>query len=182
MSLADFQHWAGRLSTADKLTLIATIATLAAVLVAIWQLRESNKTARGQFWLMLRGVITQYDDVHANFRPRGKWHASAMQPDRVNDWARTELYMGLLEYCNRLIEDGLLDQDHFRAWYEYRVDNLLSNPRVVTYKLHDNASGWREFYALCKRLSIVVPPATKGLPPFIREEGTGYAGSSPDAG
>ena len=65
MSLADFQHWAGTLSTADKLTLIATIATLVAVLVAIWQLRESNKTARGQFWLMLRSVLTQYDDIHA---------------------------------------------------------------------------------------------------------------------
>ena len=182
MSVADFQHWARTLSTADKLTLIATIATLVAVSVAIWQLRETNKTSRGQFWLMLRSVMTQYDDIHANFRPLGKWHASATQPDTVNDWARTELYMGLLEYCDKLIEDGLLDHNHFRDWYKYRVNNLLANPGVVTYKLHDNASGWREFRALCKKLGIDVPPATKSLSPFIREEGAGYAGPMPDAG
>ena len=170
MHLANFGTWAMTLSTADTFTLIATVATLVAVLVAIWQLRDTNKTARGQFWLMLRSVMTQYDDIHANFRPRGKWHASRTQPDTVNDWARTELYMGLLEYCNKLIENGLLDNEHFKKWYEYRIENLLSNPRVVKYKLHDNVTGWKEFYDLCERLRIEIPKPLEDLPPFIRAD------------
>jgi hypothetical protein len=113
--------------------------------------------------------MTQYDDIHANFRPLGEWHGSSTLPNKVDDWAWTELYMGLLEYCDTLIERGLLDEQHFNDWYAYRIRNLLSNPRVVTYKLHDNADGWRVFYALCKRLRIVIPPATKGLAPFIQE-------------
>jgi len=137
MQLADVEKWAGRVGPSDTpLTLIATVATFLAVLVAIWQLRDTKKIAQAQFWLMLRGVMTQYDDIHANFRPRGKWHGSSTQPDTVNDWARTELYMGLLEYCDELLADGLLHQANFKTLHAYRTRNLLSNPRVVTYKLH----------------------------------------------
>jgi hypothetical protein len=171
MQFGDVEKWAGGFS--NTLTLITTVATFLAVLVAIWQLRDTNKTVKGQFWLMLRSVMTQYDDIHANFRPRGKWHGSSTHPDTVSDWARTELYMGLLEYCDELIADGLLDKRHFKNWYEYRIRNLLSNPRVVTYKLHDNADGWQKFYILCKRISINIPPATKGLSPFIRDDPPG---------
>ena len=171
MHATDFKNWVMTLNTTDKLTLIATVATLIAVLIAIWQLRDTNKTTKGQCWLMLRGVMTQYDDIHANFRPRGKWHASKMQPATVNDWARTELYMGLIEYCNWLIGEGLLDSEHFKKWYEYRIKNLLLNPRVVKYKLHDNAAGWTEFYDLCeRRLAIKIPKPIEGLPPFIRAD------------
>jgi hypothetical protein len=167
MSLTDIESWWG---TTDKLTLFGTAATFAAVLVAIWQLRDANKTAVGQFWLTLRGVITEYDDIHANFRPRGRWHGSTTLPNQVNDWARTELYMGLLEYCNTLMDQDLLDRKHFRDWYAYRIRNLLSNPRVITYKLHDNAEGWKEFHALCKRLRIKIPEPAMGLAPFISED------------
>ena len=78
--------------------------------------------------------------------------------------------MGLLEYCNTLMDQGLLDRKHFRDWYAYRIRNLLSNPRVITYKLHDNADGWKEFHTLCKRLRIKIPEPTKGLAPFISED------------
>jgi hypothetical protein len=81
------------------------------VLVAIWQLRDANKTAVGQFWLTLRGVMTEYDDIHANFRPRGRWHGSTTLPNQVNDWTRTELYMGLLEYCNTLMAQVCLTEN-----------------------------------------------------------------------
>src|SRR5580700_1462030 len=54
MQHADIEEWAGRFSTTDTLTLIATVATFLTVLVAIWQLRDTNKTAEAQFWLMLR--------------------------------------------------------------------------------------------------------------------------------
>jgi hypothetical protein len=186
MDLADIENWVGALSTADKLalfgaaaTLVATLATLIAVLVAVQQLRAGNKTARGQFWLMLRSVMTQYDDIHANYRPRGRWHASLSQPDTVTDWARTELYMGLLEYCNKLMDDGLLDKTHFKDWYKYRIENLLSNPRVVTYKLREIPEGWRQFYALCEKMRIPIPPATNGLPVFIRQDHPGSLPATP---
>jgi hypothetical protein len=175
--MVDAGNWLGTLATTNTLTLVTTAATLLAVLIAIWQLRiairqlkDANKTTKGQFWLMLRDVMSQYDDIHSNFRPGGKWHASSTQPDTISDWARTELYMGLLEYCNEMIKSGLLDKGHFEDWYRYRVANILSNPRVVTYKLHKNASGWKKFRDLCEILKVTIPPATENLPPFSRDD------------
>jgi hypothetical protein len=173
MDFADAEKWvadAGTLLITLVTTNALTFITLLTVLIAIWQLMDTNKIARGQFWLMLRDVMSQYDDIHSNFRPGGKWHASSTQPDTIGEWARTELYMGLLEYCNELIKGRLLDKGHFEDWYKYRIDNLLSNPRVVTYKLQKNASGWKKFWDLCERLKVTIPPATETLPPFSRDD------------
>ncbi|MGJ0506603.1 MAG: hypothetical protein ACR652_05595 [Methylocystis sp.] len=171
--MADAGSWLGTLATTNTLTLIITAATLLAVLVAIWQLRiaiwhlkDTNKTTRGQFWLMLRELMSQYDDIQSNFLPGGKWHGSSTQPDTTSDWGRTESYMGLFEYCNEMIKDGLLDEGRFRDWYKHRVEAILSNPRIVTYELHKNANDWKNFMDLCERLKIKIPPGADNLSPF----------------
>jgi hypothetical protein len=111
--------------------------------------------------------MANYDDVHANLRPRGKWHASLEEPHIVEEWAKVETYMGLFEYCKELIDAGLLRKDEFKRWYLYRLSNLLANPRIVTFKLHQLRDEWKDLIALCQTMDEVIPPPTKDLPPFI---------------
>jgi hypothetical protein len=65
---------------------------------------------------MVRGVLANYDDVHANLRPKGIWAPrkgemySPRGPKKAAEWARVELYMGMFEYCETLIRRGLLGE------------------------------------------------------------------------
>jgi hypothetical protein len=191
MDLADVGNWLPDLTPGDRIALSGAVLTLIAVLIAMWQLRDSHKTAmeqmhanneaasrqmkasnqyaRGQNWLLFRNTITHYDDIHANFRPRGAWYESRTKPDTVEEWARVELYMGLFEFQDELMDNEMLDPVQVRDWYYYRIENILQNPRVVKYKLRDNAEGWRRFLKLCDRLGLKLPEQTGQLPPFIRD-------------
>jgi hypothetical protein len=167
-----------QLTVGDEIALIAAVLTGIAVTVALWQLRDSHKAAavqmaqsnqyaKGQNWLLLRSVLTHYDDVHAKLRPSGDWYESSMKPDTTEDWARTELYMGVFEFAKELTDTGMLDREHLRDWYRYRIKNLLANPRIVQYKLIDHADGWRRFLGLCEDLKLQLPrPVAVG--PFLR--------------
>jgi hypothetical protein len=72
--------------------------------------KRSTEIARGQFMIMTRGVLTNYDDIHANFRPGGLWDWSKTRkgPETATEWARTELYMGTFEFCETMLEVGYL--------------------------------------------------------------------------
>ena len=118
--------------------------------------------------MALREMMMQYDDIHTNFRPGGKWSQSMSEPDTLDDWARVESYLGLLEFCNRLMREDLVSESDFKDGYSYRIINLLSNPRIVGFKLRDNARAWQELLALCKKMGIQIPTVTGNLPPFIR--------------
>jgi hypothetical protein len=174
--MAEAGSWLGTLATTNTLTLIATVATLLVVLIVIWQLRkviwqlkDTNKNTRGQLWLMLRDLMSQYDDIHLNFLPGGKWHGSSTQPDTTSEWGRTQSYMGLFEYCDEMIKDGLLDEGRFGDWYKHRIEAILTNPRIVTYELQKRANDWKKFTELCKTLKIKIPPGTDNLPSYSRD-------------
>jgi hypothetical protein len=144
-------------------TLIITALGVAAGLFALFfawlavseaqrQARENAKMSKAQFWILLRGIFTSYDDIHANFRPDGDWHSDSELPSATADKGRTELYMGLFEYCDRLLEEGLIDKQAFAASYSYRLRNILTNPWVIEKKLKAHRRGWRGFINLCYRI------------------------------
>jgi hypothetical protein len=158
------------MSTSDWIAVVTLCVAVVAAVFALLQLHRSNQIARSQSWLTLRDLMTHYDDVIANFRPGGKWYGSESQPHTVEDWSKIETYIGTFEYCRRLIAANVLNKREFLASYEFRIRNLLQNPRVVTYKLHSERQGWLDFIALCEDAKIEIPEPTQGLPPFVYDD------------
>jgi hypothetical protein len=141
----------------DAVSLVGTFAALVAILVAWRQLGDSNRYAVAQNWITIRAILTEYDDIHANLRPGGNWHASKEKPDTIADWARTELYMGTYELMEVLMSKKLLEYEQIAKFYKYRVGNIIANPKIVKYKLIDNADRWPDFRNLCDRLELRLP-------------------------
>jgi hypothetical protein len=150
---------------------IALVAAWLALVEAQKQARENAKTAKAQFWIMLREVFASYDDIHDNFRPEGNWFRAADLPKEPGDKGRTELYMGLFEYCDRLLEEELIDMEAFEAPYAYRLKNILENPWVIQAKLIDHRHGWRGFINLCYRLpKVLEKKPIPGVGPLSEDE------------
>jgi hypothetical protein len=143
--------------------------------LAAEEAKRSTEVARAQFWVMVRGVLANYDDVHANLRPEGIWGVpkgekySVRGPQDAAEWARVELYMGMFEYCEALISRRLLEQEDFRKAYRYRLNNLVHNAVIVEEKLHTFRPDWKDFWDLCERLDVDIPsrdelPQREGRP------------------
>jgi hypothetical protein len=134
-------------------------ANLALLTLTSEEIKATAQTTKAQFWVLIRSVFAWYDDVHAKFRPEGEWHWTKTQkgPSTAEEWARTEVYMGMFEYCEDLIKAGLLDQHQFSESYRYRIGNIVANPVVVSEKLCAHKKDWRRFIELCVRLKIELP-------------------------
>ncbi|MCU1251117.1 MAG: hypothetical protein JWQ49_4146 [Edaphobacter sp.] len=150
-------------------TLVGLIAALAGVVfaiktlkVAIQTVEESQRVARANFFVSVRALLANYDDVHAYLRPGGKWaRVPIAGPANPREWARLELYMGTFEYCETLIHHRLLDLEEFRKSYGYRLELILANPIIVEAKLVDLLEGWRDFYNLCRTCGISLPAGVR---------------------
>jgi len=130
------------------------------------QARENAEYTKAPYWILLRGVLANYDDIHAKFRPDGAWHNSSVLSKDVEDVARTELYMGLLEYCDKLLEKKLLDERDFPASYRYRLKNIVTNGWIRTAKLgkeedDGHRADWLAFINLCYRVGVPITGVEK---------------------
>jgi hypothetical protein len=146
------------------LTAIGVAIAAIGIFYAVKTLRDNGKIARAQFFATVRGLMTNYDDVHAKFRPGGDWAPAGRQryahtgPDKPQEWARVELYMGLFEFCERLLKRGLMEQEDFNKSFLYRLENLMVNAVVVKTKLLSSLKGgWVDFLSLCHRCKVAVP-------------------------
>jgi hypothetical protein len=145
------------------LTTVGLVIAAGGVFYAIKTLRENTKIAQAQFFVSVRQLAANYDDVHANVRPGGTWAPHEGQkygevgPQNAAEWARVELYMGMFEYCEKLIHRNLLGERDFSHAYVYRLRNLLSNAVIVEVKLHLHKDGWQDFYRLCQRFHVHIP-------------------------
>jgi hypothetical protein len=156
-----------RMSLTDKIalwtlivTIIGVVFALAGIAVAIWTLKESAKVAKAQFFVTIRALLANYDDIHAYLRPEGKWATVPISgPTGATEWARLELYMGTFEYCETLIRHGFLDEKEFCKAYGYRLQNIVVNPMIVEEKLIELGEYWVDFCKICKRCGISLPAA-----------------------
>lgn len=135
------------------------------------------KTQRAQFWLELRKMFGEHDEVHKMLRD-GTWprslaasssvsNASSMDTDSSGDrkepsteqWAALESYMGLFEHCKAMIDDELIDLPTFSSIYRYRIGNILANQTIVKAKFLNKTlrEGWKDFIALAEELKYKVP-------------------------
>src|SRR5918912_1611258 len=112
----DVSHWS---DIATIIVAIIAVITLSYTAVQVtlakqasrttaYQVELAEKTTRGQLWLQLRQLFTNYDEIHIKLRPNGEWYRSDLEPTNA-DMPKVEVYMGLFEHCERLLEDGLID-------------------------------------------------------------------------
>jgi hypothetical protein len=146
------------------LTTIGVAIAAIGILYAIKTLRDNGTIAHAQFFATVRGLMANYDDVHVKFRPGGDWAPAEGKryahtgPDKPQEWARVELYMGLFEFCEVLLKRGLMEQEDFNRSFLYRLENLMLSGVIVKTKLLSSLKGgWIDFLSLCDRCNVHVP-------------------------
>jgi hypothetical protein len=141
-------------------TLIVSALTVLIAMIGIWYaaktLKDSIRVSRAQFFATVRGLMSNYDDVHAKLRPGGDWAPPVPAgPENAAEWARVELYMGLFEYCERLLQQKLLNQTDFDRNLRYRLTNIVANRFIVERKLRPPlVKEWSDFVQLCGRCKV----------------------------
>jgi len=141
----------------------ADIATIAGIPIAAlvliytaYQIHQSTKVSRGQFWLELEKMFAQHDEVHLKLRPGGEWTINNAGPEAVEDWAKIEDYMGLFEHCELMLRKRLIDWETFGLIFSYRLHNIVANKIIVDAKLRQEGKSWQAFIRLLKRLKIEI--------------------------
>jgi len=163
----DFRDWLLNMNdrSISWWTFVTTVFGVAAGLVALYftwrQVRDtriqSEKNAennQANSILQIREAFDSHIEAHINLRPGGVWHNSESEPTTTADYAKIELYMGLFEFCDELLERELLDLDTFKRQYNYRIQNLLTNGFVIGSKLVSSRENWLGFINLCYRVDV----------------------------
>jgi hypothetical protein len=114
------------------------------------QMAASAKVNNAQLWLSFREFLSKYDEVHVNLHPRSKddWQ----EPKDAKEQVKVELYMGLFEHANRMLDMGLIDLETFKDIYRYRITNIISNNWVRTHKIEKEGNSWLNFIRLCHKV------------------------------
>jgi hypothetical protein len=132
------------------IALLGFIGAVISILYAARQLRDSKRSAQGNFLLRFDEMLDRHDAVHKRLRPGGD--LASGETIAPGDWPAIERYMGLFERIKILIDDGFIDLDAFDRLYGYRIDNITNNKQIKQAKLVDRAYGWRDFNALVQDL------------------------------
>jgi hypothetical protein len=133
--------------------LVGLYFTWRAVKDAAIQAKRNADSTRASFGLQLRQSFDAHIEAHTKLRPGGVWHGSLTEPS-TEAYAKIEVYMGLFEFCDELLEQKFLKLDTFRRQYLYRVNNLLTNRFVAHDKLVCRRDGWLGFINLCYRIGV----------------------------
>ncbi len=141
-------------SVSDIATIFAFLLAIFGFWYAVKQFNQYKKTEQARFWLDLRKMFKEHDEVHQRLRNPEDWRSSRIGPVNNDEWAKVEAYMGLFELCNILIKRNLIDIEIFKTQYEYRIRNILSNEVIRQKKLIDAKEGWKEFIELVKKLDL----------------------------
>jgi len=160
MSIDTFLKGIASMNLADwaNIATIAGIPIAALVLIyTAYQVHQSTKISRGQFWLELEKMFAQHDEVHIKLRPGGEWTTHDAGPKTVEDWAQVEDYMGLFEHCELMLRKGLLDWETFALIFSYRLHNIVANRVIVDAKLRRERQSWQAFIRLLRQLKIEIP-------------------------
>ena len=131
------------------------IGFAASYLLTRIQIREARKVARAQLLLGFDQRLSEFDKVHQALRPGGSWPRDRDHPPEGMQWSEVEGYMGAFERLNVLLTDRIVSTELVKAFYEYRLHNLVANAGIQD-KLKRFPDGWSNFLELCKHLGIEV--------------------------
>jgi len=119
----------------------------------------------GGFIATLHGLLANYDDVHVKSRHGGEWTqedstGKIKGRDNAEEWASVELYMGLFEFCERLLKQRLMNYADFEQNLRYRLANIVANPVIVNSILESSRGAyWGDFVKLCDRSGVKIVTA-----------------------
>ncbi|HEX8130513.1 MAG TPA: hypothetical protein VF527_15535 [Pyrinomonadaceae bacterium] len=146
--------------TLDDWSKIATIAAgaiaVCALLYTARQVRLSAKISRADFWLELRKMFAEHQEIHLKLR-NGELSVTDENFPGEDDWSRLEAYMGLFEHCQVMLNEKLLDWNTFNDIYGYRILLIVNNPLIVREKIINRRSGWKKFIGLLERMGSEMP-------------------------
>jgi hypothetical protein len=140
----------------DVATILGVIIGASSLLVAARNTTITQRTNRARFWLDLRKMFADHDEVHRDLRPGGKWAVAGSGPSSPEEWAKVEAYLGLFETCEDMIRTGLVDLASFGRSYGYRIANIVANETIRREKLVHRAEYWERFNRLAKRLGLAI--------------------------
>jgi hypothetical protein len=140
----------------DIATICGVIVGAVSLVVAARNTGLTKRSNRARFWLDLRNMFADHDDVHRKLRPGGAWASAGSGPNTPEEWADVESYLGLFETCEDIIRARLIDLESFRRSYEYRIRNIVGNDRIRQEKLVSRGQYWARFNRLAGRLGVEV--------------------------
>jgi hypothetical protein len=133
----------------DIATICGVIVGAVSLIVAARNTSLTKRSSRARFWLDLRKMFADHDEVHRKLRPGGAWTSAGSGPSTPEEWADVEAYLGLFETCEDIIRARLIDLKSFRRSYEYHIRNIVGNDRIRQEKLVSRGQYWARFNRLC---------------------------------
>ena len=144
------------MSLTDIVTAFGALLTGVGLIYTGIQVKLSRRTARSQFLIQLYQLMEQHNEIHARLTGLG-WPDGRRGPETVDEWIMVGRVLGLFEYINILVKDGLVDLDTVDRLYSYRLFHLVNNEVIRNRHFGEN-SGWDGVIELLKGL--------KGRPMF----------------
>jgi hypothetical protein len=90
--------------------------------------RANTKVRRATFWLDIRKMFTEHNDVYMKLQKGGPWYQSDKQPADPQDRTKVIAYLSLLEQVKAMLDKGLIDKklstqhrSHFGCGSYYRM-------------------------------------------------------------
>jgi len=117
------------MSLTDVLTAVGAMLTGVGLIYTGIQVKLSRKTTRSQFLLQLYQLMEQHNEVHARLTGLG-WPDGRQGPDTVQEWLQVGRLLGVFEYIQILVQDGLLDLDTVDELYSYRLFHVWKNEAI----------------------------------------------------
>lgn len=137
------------------LTGIGVIFTGIGLIYTAVQIKRSRKIARSEFLIHLYELMEQHNELHVRLMPRlkgGGWPGGREGPDTPEDWIGVGRLMGLFEYIQILVEDGVLDANTVDKLYSYRIIPLVNNQFIYERHLTETTNTWTGFKKLWESL------------------------------
>jgi hypothetical protein len=125
------------MSVTDVLTAIGALLTGIGLIYTGIQVKLSRKTTRSQFLIQLFQLMEQHNEIHGRLTGLG-WPDGRKGPDTVEEWIQVGRLLGLFEYIQILVQDGLLDLDTVDELYSYRLFHLWNNEVIRHRHFGDN--------------------------------------------
>lgn len=137
-------------------TVISYLSAVAGFLIAFRQLKISSQTNTASFWLNLRSMFGEHEEVHQSLQIDTSWREPGRPVADIEAISIVE-YMGMFEHVYKMLQRGLIDWDTFEDIFSYRVLLIMRSPAVVEATLVNNGRWWLSFRQLAADLGYKVP-------------------------
>jgi hypothetical protein len=137
-------------------SVVAYLSGVAGFLVAFRELRANAQTNTASFWLNLRSMFGEHEDVHKSLQTDTSWRDVDRQVSDAEAIAIVA-YMGMFELVYKMLRRNLVDWETFKDIFAYRVLLVMNSPAIVKATLVDNGRWWETFRQLAEDLGHKVP-------------------------